>query len=100
MLSISLGVMNLLPIPALDGGRLFFIFIEAIRGNATLAADALTGHLSSTLPHLGNLACRLGRSFGFDPVREQIPGDTEANALLGRDYRTEHWGTPALAKAR
>ncbi len=28
MLSISLGVMNLLPIPALDGGRLFFQFIE------------------------------------------------------------------------
>ena len=31
-LSISLGVMNLLPIPALDGGRLVFLIIEAIRG--------------------------------------------------------------------
>lgn len=32
MLSISLGVMNLLPLPALDGGRLVFLLIEAIRG--------------------------------------------------------------------
>ncbi len=32
MLSVNLGVMNLLPIPALDGGRLVFLLIEAIRG--------------------------------------------------------------------
>ena len=34
MLSANLGVMNLLPIPALDGGRLVFLVIEAIRGKA------------------------------------------------------------------
>ncbi|MCR5793386.1 MAG: RIP metalloprotease RseP [Lachnospiraceae bacterium] len=32
LLSANLGVMNLLPIPALDGGRLVFLFIEVIRG--------------------------------------------------------------------
>ncbi len=31
-LSVNLGVMNLLPIPALDGGRLLFLFIEVVRG--------------------------------------------------------------------
>ncbi len=31
LLSANLGVMNLLPIPALDGGRLVFLVIEAIR---------------------------------------------------------------------
>lgn len=31
LLSVNLGVMNLLPIPALDGGRLLFLIIEAIR---------------------------------------------------------------------
>ena len=30
-ISINLGVMNLLPLPALDGGRLVFLFIEGIR---------------------------------------------------------------------
>ncbi len=32
MLSANLGVMNLLPIPALDGGRLVFLLVEALRG--------------------------------------------------------------------
>ncbi len=34
LLSVNLGVMNLLPIPALDGGRLVFLLIEAVRGKA------------------------------------------------------------------
>lgn len=32
LLSANLGVMNLLPIPALDGGRLVFLFLEGLRG--------------------------------------------------------------------
>ena len=32
LLSVNLGVLNLLPLPALDGGRLVFMLIEAIRG--------------------------------------------------------------------
>ena len=32
LLSANLGVLNLLPLPALDGGRLVFIIVEAIRG--------------------------------------------------------------------
>ena len=31
MITINVGMFNLLPLPALDGGRLFFIFIEMIR---------------------------------------------------------------------
>lgn len=32
MISANLGVMNLLPLPALDGGKLVFLLIEAVRG--------------------------------------------------------------------
>ena len=32
LLSANLGVMNLVPFPALDGGRFLFLIIEAIRG--------------------------------------------------------------------
>lgn len=32
LISISLGLINLLPLPALDGGRLLFLLIEAVRG--------------------------------------------------------------------
>ena len=32
LLTINLGILNLLPIPALDGGRLVFLLIEVVRG--------------------------------------------------------------------
>lgn len=32
ILSVNLGILNLLPIPALDGGRLVFLLVEVIRG--------------------------------------------------------------------
>ncbi|MFL7794117.1 MAG: RIP metalloprotease [Anaerolineae bacterium] len=32
LISLALGITNLLPIPALDGGRILFILIEAVRG--------------------------------------------------------------------
>lgn len=70
-------------------------FCDAIRTGAKLNADALTGHLSSSLCHLGNTAARLGRSLVFDPQTEQIVGDDEANQLVGRTYR-QHWGAPAV----
>lgn len=31
-ISMNLGIFNLLPIPALDGGRIFFVLLEALRG--------------------------------------------------------------------
>jgi hypothetical protein len=37
--------------------------------------------------HLGNIACRLGRSLEFDPQAETFR-DTEANSFLKREYRT------------
>ena len=33
MLSLNLGIINILPIPALDGGRILFLFIEKIKGS-------------------------------------------------------------------
>lgn len=33
ILSINLGIINILPIPALDGGRILFIFIEKLKGS-------------------------------------------------------------------
>lgn len=32
IIAINIGIMNLLPLPALDGGRIFFLLIELIRG--------------------------------------------------------------------
>ena len=57
------------------------------------AADIEIGPLSSSLCHLGNIATRVGRVLEFDPKREQIVGDDEANALVTRKY-SDHWGRP------
>ncbi len=37
VLSVSLGIVNLLPIPALDGGRIMFVLIEWIRGGKRIS---------------------------------------------------------------
>ena len=37
VLSISLGIVNLLPIPALDGGRIMFVIIEWVRGGKKIS---------------------------------------------------------------
>jgi hypothetical protein len=49
-LSMSLAVLNFLPIPAVDGGRLFFIFIEFIRGGRRIAPQ------KEALVHLAGFA--------------------------------------------
>lgn len=41
IISVSLGVLNLLPIPMLDGGHLFYYLIEAIKGSPVSAAFEL-----------------------------------------------------------
>ncbi len=38
IISLSLAIFNLLPIPALDGGRLLFVGIEALRGGRKISA--------------------------------------------------------------
>ena len=43
LVSLSLGVLNLLPVPVLDGGHLFYYLIELIKGSP----------LSETVQNLG-----------------------------------------------
>lgn len=50
ILSISVGILNLLPIPLLDGGHLFYYAVEAVRGRAlTERAQQLGFRLGLTL---------------------------------------------------
>jgi regulator of sigma E protease len=32
LLSVNLGILNMLPLPAIDGGRFLFLIVEALRG--------------------------------------------------------------------
>ncbi len=68
-------------------------FLDCCRTGRRPRADIETGHLSSSLSHLGNIATRLGRTVRFDPKTERATGDEEADRLLRREYR-EHWAMP------
>ena len=39
LLSINLGVLNLLPLPMLDGGRVMFLLVEVARGGRRIAPE-------------------------------------------------------------
>ncbi len=45
LISINLAIINLLPFPALDGGRLFFLLIEKIKGKAMNPKVANTANM-------------------------------------------------------
>jgi predicted dehydrogenase len=67
-------------------------FVDAIRANdpKLLTSGIEDGHLSSTLPHLANIAYRVGRKLKFDGKTEKFVGDAEADRLLTRTYRAPY----------
>jgi predicted dehydrogenase len=62
-------------------------FLDCVKSRQRPNADAEEGHLSAVMCHLGNLSTRLGRSLTWDPARERVKDDDEANALLTKTYR-------------
>lgn len=70
-------------------------FLDCIRGSQTkLNADIKAGHLAAGIVHLANIAARVGSVLQFDPQKEQITNHVAANAMVRRQYRDGHWGTP------
>jgi predicted dehydrogenase len=71
------------------GGGHYGNFIYALRSGKRqdLTCDIEVGHMSSVLPHLGNISYRLGRDLTFDGKSETIVGDKAANKMLTRKYR-------------
>jgi predicted dehydrogenase len=63
-------------------------FIDCVKTRSRPAADIETGHLSSALCHLGNIAYRVGHEVAFDSTTASFGGDREANLLLSRASRS------------
>ncbi len=63
-------------------------FFECMRDRSVPVSDVWTHHRALTTCHLANIALRMGREkITWDPTREEIVGDSEANALLTRPQR-------------
>jgi len=57
-------------------------FNTAIRTREKTGGNESPSHRSASLVHLANVAIRTGRSVHFDPVKEEFPGDDEANQFV------------------
>lgn len=67
-------------------------FIDAVRKrDRTIQNGPVeSGHLSSSLAHLGSISCKLNRVLHFDNNQEVFVGDEEANQYLTRKYRAPY----------
>lgn len=62
-------------------------FIECVRSRRAPNAEVEIGHRSTTVPHLGNLAYKVGRKLVWDAAKEDFVNDAEASKLLSRPAR-------------
>jgi hypothetical protein len=62
-------------------------FAEAVKTRKQAGGHAEAAHRCATLLHLANIAIRTGRKLRYDPVKEQILGDEEANRLVSPPMR-------------
>ncbi len=69
------------------GGHEIGDFLTSVRDRSRPGADVEIGHRTCTVSHLARIAYRLRRPLRWDPVKEEFPGDGEANRLCGRSMR-------------
>lgn len=62
-------------------------FIECVRSRKTPKADIETGHRSTIVAHLGNIAFHTRRTLTWDGSKQEIAGDETAAAMMGRTAR-------------
>jgi predicted dehydrogenase len=62
-------------------------FIECVRSRNTPSADVETGHRSTTVAHLGNIAFKTGKKLRWNADTEEFADDGEASKLLARQAR-------------
>jgi len=61
--------------------------LAAIATRGRPVADIEQGYISAASCILANMSMQLGRTLAWDPRRNQVVGDEEANRLLRRPYR-------------
>jgi predicted dehydrogenase len=68
-------------------------FLKAIASRGKPVADIEQGYISTASCILANHSLTLGRTLAWDPVKQRVIGDDEANRLLQRKYRNP-WTHP------
>ena len=77
--------------PAYKGkGGIFGDFLHCVKTREQPFRNVEVAHRACSVCHLGNIAYWLKRSLKWDPVKEEVVGDAEANRWLDRPKR-EPW---------
>ena len=72
-----------------EGDNHYQNFLDSVKSRQDPIAPVEVGHRSATVCHLGNIACRLGGKYAWDPELERFTGKNaaEANKLLHAEHR-------------
>jgi predicted dehydrogenase len=65
-------------------------FLASIDARSRPVSDIEEGYISTASCILANNSMRLGRSLAWDPEKQLVVGDSEANALLRQEYRAPY----------
>jgi len=65
-------------------------FFEGFKHGLPVVSDVESQHRSVTVCHLGNISIRLGRKIQWDPEKQEVVGDAEANTMLKRAQRAPY----------
>ncbi len=70
-------------------------WLDCLASRERPRSDIEIAHRTTTAVQLANIAYKVKRRIVWDREKEQIVGDAEAGALLGREYRRP-WGLPKM----
>jgi len=62
-------------------------FLDCIKSREKCLCDLEDGHRSTTFAHLANISLEVGARIEWDPDRERITNNEDANRLLHYEYR-------------
>jgi hypothetical protein len=65
-------------------------FLASIDARSHPVSDIEQGYISTASCILANNSMKLGRSLAWDPEKQLVVGDSEANALLRQEYRAPY----------
>ena len=78
-------------IPQYSGtGGIYGDFLACVKTREKPFRDIERAHRTASICHLGNICYQLNRPLKWDPIKEEFPGDEQANSMRDR-ARREPW---------
>ncbi|MDZ7373330.1 MAG: Gfo/Idh/MocA family oxidoreductase [candidate division KSB1 bacterium] len=93
-------IYKMMPVPRQAGSSDYSFthvqnFVDSVKSRKPPIADVEIGHKSVIACHLANIAVRLRRYIRWDPQKEEVVGDPEAQRLVLAEYR-KPWELPKI----